>query len=176
VPGATPIKKQAWKTKKEGSHEVRRGKDGGQAGYLRFSGFDGQSALEFSRVVGPARPALRNNFTCVQNGPRYFTWRAPLSRNITRFARWPQNDAYVQIGISLVFWRLGIPSAQLIFLMLSCVLRYDFGLSRFGRNQCPDFVGMAVHFGSEFPPRSEGRGEPGGSLTCIDPTDNALLI
>ena len=50
--------------------------------------------LEFSRVIGSAHPTPRNNFTCVQNGPHYFIWRAPLSRNVTLFARRPQNDAY----------------------------------------------------------------------------------
>lgn len=63
-------------------------------GYLRFAGFDSQSAFEFLRVIGPARPTPRNNFTCVQNGPRYFIWRAPLSLTVTLFARRPQNDAY----------------------------------------------------------------------------------
>jgi len=71
-------------------------------GYVRFAGLNGQPALEFSRVIGPARPTPRNNFTCVQNGPRYFVWRAPLSINITLFARRPQNDAYTQAALSLL--------------------------------------------------------------------------
>jgi DNA-binding transcriptional LysR family regulator len=39
-------------------------------------------------------PTPHNNFTCIQNGPRYFVWRAALSINVTLFARWHQNDAY----------------------------------------------------------------------------------
>ena len=63
-------------------------------GYFRFAGFDGQSAFEFLRVIGPARTTPRNNFTSIQNGPRYFIWRTPLSLTVTLFARRPQNDAY----------------------------------------------------------------------------------
>ena len=69
---------------------------------LRFAGFKGQAALKFSRVIGPARPALLNIFTCVQNGPRYFVWRAPLSLIVTLFARRPQNDAYLRTGGSSI--------------------------------------------------------------------------
>ena len=74
-------------------------------GYVRFAGFNRQSALEFSRIIEPTRPTPRNNFICIQNGPRYFVWRAPLSRNFTLFARRPQSDAY--------------PSSSLIRLIMS---------------------------------------------------------
>lgn len=65
-------------------------------GYFRLAGFNGQAALEFSRVIRLPRPTPRNNFICIQNGPRYFVWRATLSLTITQIARRFQNDAYQQ--------------------------------------------------------------------------------
>ena len=63
-------------------------------GYFRFAGFHDQSALELDRVIGLARPTLRNNFARIQNAPRYSIWRASLSLTVTLFARRPRNDAY----------------------------------------------------------------------------------
>lgn len=66
--------------------------------YVWLTGFDGQSAFEFSRVIGPTGPTPRNNFSSIQNGPHYFIWRAPLSLTVTLFARRPRNDAYTIDG------------------------------------------------------------------------------
>ena len=73
-------------------------------GYFRFAGFDGLSAFESLRVIGPPRTTPRNNFTCVQNGPRYFIWRTPLSLTATLFARRPQNDTYNSNSIKPPHW------------------------------------------------------------------------
>lgn len=64
--------------------------------YVRFAGLNGQSTLELRRVIGPASPSPHNNFICIQNGPRYFIWRTPLSLTATLFARRPQSDAYLR--------------------------------------------------------------------------------
>ena len=71
---------------------------------FRFAGFDGQSALEFRRVIEPARPTLRNHFICVQNGPLYFVWRTPLSRNVRLFARRSQNHTHNSNSIKPPHW------------------------------------------------------------------------
>jgi hypothetical protein len=65
---------------------------------LRFAGFGRQSALELDQVIESARPTPCRNFACVQNGPHYFIWRAPLSLTFTLVTRRPQNDANPESG------------------------------------------------------------------------------
>jgi hypothetical protein len=93
-------------------------------GRFRLAGFDGQSALELNRVIGPASPTSRNNFTGIQNGHRHFVWRTLLSLTVTLFARPPRNDAYIhprgrasqkqkgQSSIGLFCFLLPVPPVQ----------------------------------------------------------------